>query len=145
MASGAFGAIYECNTNLPEPKIVAIKQMGLPDSIYGRCVLHDIFNEITCLESFRLDSCITDLYDYGLTKTDYRIIMKRYPISLKQWRLKQKKDSFHDNLATYLSIYKEILKIIQLLHSNNITHYDIKADNILLDYKVLNDEILNQD
>lgn len=61
--------------------------MNLPDSIYGRCVLHDIFNEITCLENFRLEGCVTDLYDYGLSDNDYRIIMKRYPISLKQWRL----------------------------------------------------------
>ncbi len=31
-----------------------------------------------------------------------------------------------------LHIYREVVKSIQLMHLNNITHYDIKADNILL-------------
>jgi len=42
--------------------------MGLPSEIYDRCVLHDIFTEITCLEEFRLEKCVTDLYDYGVDK-----------------------------------------------------------------------------
>jgi len=83
LASGAYGIIYECKTNLIEPAIVAIKQMSIPKSIYERCVLHDIFTEITCLEEFRLENSVTQLYDYGVTKTDYIIIMKRYPSSLK--------------------------------------------------------------
>lgn len=72
---------------MPDPKIVAIKQMPIPSNIYERSVLHDIFAEITCLENFRLDPCVTDIYDYGVTKSDYVIIMKRYPMSLKDWRL----------------------------------------------------------
>ena len=28
----------------------------------------------------------------------------------------------------------DILKIVKLLHDNFITHYDLKADNIFLDY-----------
>ena len=68
-----------------DPQVVAIKLMNIPSSIYERSVLHDIFTEITCLETFRLDPCITDLYDYGVTKTDYVIVMKRYPMSLKVW------------------------------------------------------------
>lgn len=33
----------------------------------------------------------------------------------------------------YLSIYKEFLKSIQIIHSHNVTHYDIKCDNVLID------------
>ncbi|KAL4475130.1 hypothetical protein ABPG74_001826 [Tetrahymena malaccensis] len=134
MASGQFGSIFEAKTNLSDPQIVAIKQMDLPKSIYDRCVLHDIFNEITCLELFRFDQCVTDLYDYGLADNDYKIIMKRYPMSLKQWRQQQKSDQFTENLPTYLNIYRDALKAVQLLHSNSVIHYDIKADNILLDF-----------
>ena len=36
IAVGAYGAIYECNTNLSEPKTVAIKKMSFPKSIYDR-------------------------------------------------------------------------------------------------------------
>lgn len=56
--------------------------MNLPKSI-DSTDLHDIFNEITCLENFRFDQCVTDLYDYGLAENDYKIVMKRYPMSLK--------------------------------------------------------------
>jgi serine/threonine protein kinase len=31
-----------------------------------------------------------------------------------------------------LAIFKEILQIVKLLHDHGVTHYDIKADNILL-------------
>jgi serine/threonine protein kinase len=86
--SGAYGVIFEAKTNLPDIQTVAIKQMVIPTNIYSRCVLHDIFSEITCLEKFRLDQNVTDLYDYGVTKTDYVIVMKKYSVSLKDWRLK---------------------------------------------------------
>ena len=134
IATGAYGTIYECNTNLADPQTVAIKQLSLPKSIYERCVLHDIFTEITCLESFRLDPCITDMYDYGVTDQDYIIVMKKYPASLKDWRLKQE-GNWADNLPTYMTIFRDILKAISLLHSHNVTHYDLKCDNVLLDYK----------
>lgn len=68
--------------------MVAIKQMMVPSSIYDRCVLHDIFTEITCLEELRLEPCVSDLYDYGVDKTSYYIVMKRYNCSLREWRLK---------------------------------------------------------
>ena len=89
LAVGAYGTVYECKTNLVQPSSVAIKQMDLPNDIYDRCVLHDIFTEITCLEEFRLEKCVTDLYDYGVDKTSYYIVMKKYACSLGEWRRKQ--------------------------------------------------------
>jgi serine/threonine protein kinase len=134
LATGAYGTVYETTTNLSEPTTVAIKQMKFPTSIYDRCVLHDIFTEITCLEAFRLEPCVTDLYDYGVDDNNYFIVMKKYQCSLKEWRLKQTK-SLQENLSLYLSIYKDILKSISLIHSHNVSHYDIKCDNILLEPK----------
>lgn len=49
LAEGAYGLIFSCRTNLAMPSQLAIKQMSLPESIYGRCVLNDIFTEISCL------------------------------------------------------------------------------------------------
>lgn len=86
LASGAYGTVYEVELSMSEPKYVAIKKMDLPQSIYDRCVLHDIFTEITCLEEFRLESCVTDLYDYGVDGTSYYIVMKKYNGSLRDWR-----------------------------------------------------------
>lgn len=47
--AGAFGVVMTASTGLEEPAEVAVKQMNFPKSIYERCVLHDIFTEITCL------------------------------------------------------------------------------------------------
>lgn len=73
IATGAYGTVYQCTTNLADPQIVALKQLSFPKSIYDRCVLHDIFTEITCLEYFRLEPYVTDMYDYGVTDNDYVI------------------------------------------------------------------------
>lgn len=126
--------MYEVELSMAEPKTVAVKKMILPQSIFDRCVLHDIFTEITCLEELRLESCVTDLYDYGVDDTSYYIVMKRYSGSLKEWRLKQK-SGMYDNMQLYLSIYREILKCFKTIHSRSVTHYDIKCDNILIDFK----------
>ena len=131
---GAYGTIFECNTNLADPRTVALKETKFPGSIHDRCALHDIFTEITCLEQFRLDPSVTDLFDYGVTDSSYMIVMKKYPFSLKDWRQRQE-GNWMDNLPTYLTIYRDILKAIAMFHSHNITHYDLKCDNILLDYK----------
>ena len=108
--------------------------MDLPGSIHDRCVLHDIFTEITCLEEFRLEPCVTDLFDYGVDQGSYYIVMKRYTGSLRDWRLNQK-PNIMENLSLYLSIYREVLKCCKIIHSHNVTHYDIKCDNILIDFK----------
>ena len=89
----------------------------MPKSIYDRCVLHDIFTEITCLEELRLEQCVSDLYDYGVDGNSFYIVMKRYSSSLRQWRLEQSK-GLNENLSLYLSIYKEFLKGLQTIHSH---------------------------
>ena len=83
IAEGAYAKVYESKTNLAEPTVVAIKQLLLPTSIYDRCVLHDIFTEITCLEELRLEPSVSDLYDYGVDSNSYYIVMKRYSCSLR--------------------------------------------------------------
>ena len=60
--------------------------------------------------------------------------MKKYAGSLRDWRLKQS-TAMQDNMSLYLSIYREILKCFKTIHSHNVTHYDIKGDNILIDFK----------
>lgn len=132
IASGAYGTIFQCGTGLPEPKEVAIKLMSFPESIFDRCVLHDIFSEITCLEYFRLHSSVVNIYDFGVTNNDYFIVMKKYPLSLRAWRLKEEKP-IKKYLQLFLKIFMSILQAVKILHANNVTHYDLKCDNILVD------------
>lgn len=110
--------------------------MDVPNDITDRCVLHDIFTEITCLEEFRLEKCVTDLYDYGVDKQSYYIVMKKYACSLGDWRRKQGNsiEVFRKNLSLYVSIFHQVLKSLRTIHSHNVTHYDLKCDNILISF-----------
>ena len=47
----------------------------------------------------------------------------------------RQKPNIMDNLSQYLSIYREVLKAFKIIQSHNVTHYDIKCDNILIDFK----------
>ena len=133
IGGGQFGTVYQCSTGLTEPNIVAIKKTELEQNIFSPCHLFDIFTEVTALEALRLENCVTQLYDYGCDDEYYYIVMKRYPISLKKWRIQQKQ-SLKEMLPTYLSIFKDILQAVQIIHNNNTTHYDLKCDNIVLDF-----------
>jgi len=132
IATGAFGTVFECTTNLSDPTVVAIKQLGFPSSIYNRCVLYDIFNEIASLQELRAEQCTTTLHDYGVDDGSYYLIMKRYACSLREWRLKQS-GTLQDNISVYLHIFKQVLKAVEVTHSHNVTHYDLKCDNFMLD------------
>lgn len=113
--------------------------MSFPKSIYERSVLHDIFTEITCLENFRLDERITTMYNYGVVGHAYVIVMKKYDCSLRDW-LTIHKDTLHLKLPLLLRIFHSILHTLLLLHEKAVTHYDLKADNVLLQFQAGQEE-----
>ncbi len=134
IATGAFGTVFECSTNLADPPVVAVKQLSFPKSIYDRCVLYDIFSEIASLQEFRAEQCATTLHDYGVDDNNYYIVMKKYACSLRDWRLKQT-GSLGENIPLYLHVFKEVLNAVEVTHSHNVTHYDLKCDNFMLETK----------
>ena len=77
------------------------------------------------------------MYNYGVIDNTYFIIMKKYTCSLRDWRLGNRisplMDAYPVNLPNILSLYFDILKVVKLLHDQNVIHYDIKADNIMLE------------
>jgi serine/threonine protein kinase len=140
IAVGAYGKVFQCSTNMEEPSIVAIKKIDTPENIYDPCHLFDIFTEIAALESFRMEGCVTHLYDYGVDSDAYYIVMKRYQMSLKEWRLAQTKP---DMLPIYLNIFRDVLKAVSIIHRHMTTHYDIKCDNVVIDF--INPEEITDD
>jgi serine/threonine protein kinase len=141
---GVSGKVFQCTTSLEEPAIVAIKKIDTPENIYDPCHLVDIFTEITALETFRLEGCVTHLFDYGVDNDAYYIVMKKYQMSLKEWRNQQTKP-LSDMLFIYLNIFKDILKAFSTIHFYKTTHYDIKCDNIVIDFTSLDDSLISEE
>lgn len=71
------------------------------------------------------------MYNYGVVNNAYIIVMKKYDCSLRDWILKFK-DNLPSKFKQILKLFWDVLHIILLLHQKSVTHYDIKADNILL-------------
>ena len=134
IGKGAYATVFECSTGLDDPPMVAIKRSSFSNSIYDRCVLHDIFSEIASLQEFRGEQCATTLHDYGVDDSNYYIVMRRYNCSLREWREKQT-GSLNENIPLYLHVFKELLQAVEVTHSHNVTHYDLKCDNFMLDTK----------
>ena len=63
IGGGQFGTVFQCNTGIREPNIVAIKKTDVEQNIYSACRLFDVFTEVTALETFRLKNFVTQLFD----------------------------------------------------------------------------------
>lgn len=129
LAEGAYGTVYSSKL---KGETVAVKLMSVPRYINDRCVLHDIFTEILVLDKWKSDERICKLIDYGVDEENYWIVMKKYTMSLKEWRLKQVK-SLEENLPLYLNVFCNLLQACLFLVDNKVNHYDIKCDNFLID------------
>ncbi|KXY64612.1 serine/threonine-protein kinase [Bacillus cereus] len=56
------------------------------------------------------------------------IVMKKYPFTLKSWRLENQITNFDD----LKGILKNLLEIVSIIHENQIVHRDLKPENILV-------------
>ncbi len=54
IAKGAYGVVYR--SRVEKDRTVAVKLMGLPNTVFDRCVLHDIFTEVSLLDMYRTDT-----------------------------------------------------------------------------------------
>jgi serine/threonine protein kinase len=83
------------------------------------------------------DPLIAKLLDYGVSEGSYSIIMQRYPSSLKHWRASQHYDLDEHGSITpailHFNIYTLCIETVCALAEYGVTHFDIKADNFLLE------------
>jgi hypothetical protein len=144
VAKGAYGVVYR--SRLERDRCVAVKLMSLPNTIFDRSVLHDIFTEVTLLDLYRGDTRSCHLYDFGVDDENYWLVMKWYFTSLRAWRKRQTR-SLQENLPLYLNVFMAVLNAMQFLPDHNTNHYDLKCDNFLLrplHPGIPDDEIYNQ-
>lgn len=130
---GRFGKVYECS--VPNAGKVALKLFDLPHSIHDDCVIFDVYTEIACLERMSLHKDSLTLYDFGVSRDAYWMVMEHYPFSLTSWRKSVGISNFSRNNSDLKLTFEILLRIIDfmsLMHSSNIVHFDIKGDNILL-------------
>lgn len=144
MAKGAYGVVHKAK--LERDRHVAVKMMALPNTLFDRCVLHDIFTEVTLLDMYRADSRSCHLYDYGVDDENYWLVMQWYVTSLRGWRKRQTRP-LSENLPLYLNVFMAVLNAMQFLPDHHTNHYDLKCDNFLLQplhRSIPEEEIYNQ-
>ncbi|GAQ90638.1 hypothetical protein KFL_006660010, partial [Klebsormidium nitens] len=86
-ASGELNPALE--NGLEEPVWVALKMVNVPGSVHDPCVFHDLYSEVAILEKLKGDPSACQLYDYGVDENCYYLVLKHYPCSLKEWRLRR--------------------------------------------------------
>ncbi len=113
---------------------VMIKAIDLPSSPYERCVLPDMFSEVSILERYRGVRGICQLIDFGLSSDAYWLVMKRYRCSLAEWRQKQRRGpSDAAAAAVYVSVLAQVVESLRVLARDNVVHFDLKCSNVLID------------
>eukprot|EP00929_Paragymnodinium_shiwhaense_P079029 TRINITY_DN41056_c0_g1_i1.p1 TRINITY_DN41056_c0_g1~~TRINITY_DN41056_c0_g1_i1.p1 ORF type:complete len:3335 (+),score=785.03 TRINITY_DN41056_c0_g1_i1:162-10166(+) len=137
VAGGAFGTVYQCAVRLSgddSAMPVAVKQIPKQNNIQDRCVFFDVFSEIACLDTIRFEKKVCQIFDYGVDESGYWIVMKYYATTLKKWR-DSITGSMSENLPVLLAVFKQVMQAVQTLHSHGVVHYDLKCDNIMLDFE----------
>ena len=128
IASGAFGAVMQVTIN--DTKF-AVKVLQKSRNEFDNPKLVEVYSEISILDLCRGDRRVTQLVNYGCTADSYYIVMEYYPMTLKSWRKAVADDP---PLPTILRVYREFLRSAKVLLDYRINHFDIKCDNVMMDF-----------
>jgi len=134
ITSGAYGTVYAAHPPQSGHEVI-VKLIDIPKRIHDRCVLRELFNEITVLERVGDgNTLVCQLYDYGIDHEYAYLVLHSYQCSLRSWR-EQQKGPLTRNVLLYMWIFERCALAVQALHQRCIAHFDIKCDNILLEQK----------
>ena len=150
IARGAFGSVLSCELRTPlvgAPPL-AVKQLEVRKSRFRRSNLCEVYAEALALHALRGDARAAQLHDVGTDGSSYWLVMRRYVCTLKQWADgapvvapagggTRSADGDGDRPArrpmpALLDAYCQAVEAVAMLHAQGISHYDLKADNFLL-------------
>ena len=141
VARGGYAQVYRCA--LPHElgtlasTEVALKIVDAPQSVHDPASASAVYSEIAMFEAMDCEPLTAKLLDFGVAGDGFYMVLQDYPASLKQWRTAQSKftesETTSSRLALYLNIYSQCINAVSALEKYNVVHFDIKADNFLLD------------
>lgn len=132
---GRYGTVYTGHT--ADGATVALKHIDM--QLNDTTILCNIFNEISILQCLTNDANVSTMIDYGCTNTMYCVVLSYSQCSMKQLlnKIYGGRTSYSAELLQFISgLYQQIMHTVQRFTELQITHYDIKADNILLDCNI---------
>eukprot|EP01029_Cantina_marsupialis_P003804 TRINITY_DN1382_c0_g1_i5.p1 TRINITY_DN1382_c0_g1~~TRINITY_DN1382_c0_g1_i5.p1 ORF type:complete len:2108 (-),score=712.08 TRINITY_DN1382_c0_g1_i5:1165-6846(-) len=133
LARGAYGTVLQVQgPYAPDVKggVLAVKRISTPTDPHARIPIVKLFHEITALWRFRGNPSINRLIDFGCTNDSVWLMLEHCSLSVKQWRELQQTDSLL--YPHVLLIFINVCYVVSFLHENDVIHYDLKADNVLL-------------
>ena len=114
-----------------------MKLLDTPQSIHDPASAVAVYAEVALFEAMGSDPWVAKLLDYGVAGESFYVVMQRYPASLKRWRATQGHGLGYSELAAkmplYLGIYAQSIEAVSALEKYGIVHFDVKADNFLLE------------
>eukprot|EP00435_Cladocopium_sp_Y103_P043263 s983_g12.t1 len=118
IGAGQFGTVMQSSVTVGSGQLqVAIKHIPKQMNIQE-------------MSKSRLEN-LCHIYDFGVEESCYWIVMKYYSTTLKKWR--SSLGTMKEHLPVLLAVFKQILKGVAVLHQNDIIHYDLKCDNVMVE------------
>lgn len=134
---GSFANVYHSSLSL---ELKAHSRDDVAAKVFEQPQTVSIFSEIKLLEEMQKDALIVKLLDYGASANRAFIVMRQYPSSLKRWRGSQMYGVEAGNMRLpiqlHLNIFSRCVDAVCALSDFGVVHYDIKADNFLLEPEI---------
>lgn len=124
---GSFGNVYKCE-QIMTGKIVAIKVIS--KELINKIGVSRLNNEIKILQMFEDNPLVVQLLE-GYNTADFVHLVFEFIDNGDLFSFLENNTNLSDNLRRKIAY--QIGQSIQDLHSQNVSHYDIKPDNILID------------